>query len=120
MVKVVTLGTHRALEKLYPWRDCANWYLQLSIYQFSTVRAGIAGHDRPGVAQSAEMALGRLFNIPKGPNLHITNDIDLLAPVMVKHPELETGIVPWQWLRSGKKRCSSHTFYIKSNQNIHS
>jgi hypothetical protein len=39
------------------------------------------------------MALGRLFNIPKGPNLHITNDIDLLASAVLKHPELETGIV---------------------------
>ena len=58
MVKVVALATHRALEKLYPSRDCTNWYLQLSIYQFSILCAGIAGYDRPGVAPSVEMALG--------------------------------------------------------------
>jgi hypothetical protein len=39
------------------------------------------------------MALGRLFNIPKEPNLHITNDIDLLASAMLKHLELKTEIV---------------------------
>jgi hypothetical protein len=43
MVKMVTLAIHRALEKRYPSRDYANGYLKLSIYQFSTVRAGIAG-----------------------------------------------------------------------------
>jgi hypothetical protein len=77
MVKVVTHATHRALEKLHPSRDCTNWCLQLAIYKFSTLRAGIARYDSPGVAPSVEMALGQLFNIPKGPNLHITNDIDL-------------------------------------------
>jgi N-acetylmuramic acid 6-phosphate etherase len=93
MAKVVTLATQRALEKLYPSRDCTNWYLQRSIYQFSTLRAGIAGYDRPGLAPSVEIALGRLFNIPKGTNLHITNDIDLLASAMMKHSGLRTGIV---------------------------
>ena len=94
MVKVVTLATQRALGKLYPARDSSGLHLpSASILHFSAARAGIAGYDRPGLAPAVQRALGQLCNIPTGPNLHVTNDIDLLASAILKHPEFETGIV---------------------------
>lgn len=53
---------------------------------FSSIWVGLAGYDRPNVASQVDQALERLFCRPPGPELQVTNDIELLAlPALEKH-----------------------------------
>lgn len=46
---------------------------------FSTVWVALAGYDRPGVANVVNARLARLFSLPIGEKLRVTNDIELHA-----------------------------------------
>ncbi|KAI9742886.1 MAG: hypothetical protein M1818_003615 [Claussenomyces sp. TS43310] len=62
-------------------------------YSFSKLLAGIAGIERPNAAQTLQLALSGLFGIPTGPNLCVSNDVDMLGIAMQKYPEIRTGLV---------------------------
>lgn len=53
----------------------------------------MAGFDRPGIPTIVEAALSNLFSVEIGPNLRVTNDVDLLASAIENNSHAKAGIV---------------------------
>lgn len=47
---------------------------------FASVRIGLAGYDRASITRHVDSSLSELLGFPVGPQLKVTNDIDLLVP----------------------------------------
>ena len=96
MREAIILATQRALQNLYPNtppQDLSFPFTEKETSPFATLLGGIAGFDRPGAAADIASTLSHLFDVPLGPQLRITNDVDLLALTMQKHAQVKTGIV---------------------------
>lgn len=78
---------------------------------FSAVWVALAGYDRPGVAVLANSRLSRLFSLPVGEKLRVTNDIELLAAPAGSKSQTDsaavlvagTGSVAMSYRRQGSK-----------------
>ncbi|TQB68528.1 hypothetical protein MPDQ_003251 [Monascus purpureus] len=90
MDSVVT-AAHRAVESLSPAEDGVN--VPDSRPAFSTVWIGTAGMDRPGMRERVREALSRKLGLDESTRILITNDVDLLAAAMKRHPETSSSIV---------------------------
>lgn len=60
---------------------------------FSTVWIAAAGMDRPGMRERVKTELSPILGLNESMNVRITNDADLLAAAMVRHPEISSSIV---------------------------
>lgn len=60
---------------------------------FSTVWIAAAGMDRPGMRERVKTELSPILGLNESINVRITNDADLLAAAMVRHPEISSSIV---------------------------
>lgn len=99
MDSVVT-AAHRAVDSLSHAEDGMNGQaaeesrpLSDSRPAFSTVWIGTAGMDRPGMRERVRAALSRKLGLDESTRILITNDVDLLAAAMKRHPETSSSIV---------------------------
>jgi N-acetylmuramic acid 6-phosphate etherase len=60
---------------------------------FSSVWIAAAGMDRAGLKERVTAALTRRLNLNQPVNMRVTNDVDLLAATMMRHPEVSSSIV---------------------------
>ena len=98
MLEVISLATQRAVQNLYPNISPQELTLpskckETSRFAFAALLGGIAGFDRPSVGPIIESAVSKLFNIPIGPQLRLTNDVDLLACTMPKTSQSKAAVV---------------------------
>lgn len=61
--------------------------------QFSSVWIATAGMDRPGMRERVKAILSPMIGLDDRMDVRITNDVDLLAAAMVRHPEISSSIV---------------------------
>jgi N-acetylmuramic acid 6-phosphate etherase len=52
-----------------------------------------AGMDRPGMRERVQAAVAQNLNLNKSIQMRITNDVDLLAAAMARHPEISSSLV---------------------------
>lgn len=52
-----------------------------------------AGMDRPGMRERVQAAVTQSLNLNKSIQMRITNDVDLLAAAMARHPEISSSLV---------------------------
>lgn len=62
-------------------------------YSFGSIWIASAGMDRPGMRERVQKTLTQKLNLDKSVNMRITNDIDLLAAAMTRHPETSSSLV---------------------------
>ncbi|KAH8812483.1 putative glucokinase regulator family protein [Xylogone sp. PMI_703] len=60
---------------------------------FKAIWIGLAGYDRPSIAETVNIALNRLFDRPVGKGLKISTDVDLLVAPLANEPQLDSAIV---------------------------
>lgn len=60
---------------------------------FKSVWIGLAGLDRSGFREALTPKVSKLFGLPIGDDLRLTNDVDLLAASMAQHPVASSAIV---------------------------
>ncbi|KAH8690314.1 putative glucokinase regulator family protein [Talaromyces proteolyticus] len=60
---------------------------------FPTVWIAAAGMDRPGMRERVKAVLSPILGLNESTNIRITNDVDLLAAAMIRHPEISSSIV---------------------------
>jgi N-acetylmuramic acid 6-phosphate etherase len=61
--------------------------------RFSSVWIATAGMDRPGMRERVKAILSPMIGLDERMEIIITNDVDLLAAAMVRHPEIPSSIV---------------------------
>lgn len=52
-----------------------------------------AGMDRPGMRERVQAAVKQSLNLDESVQIRITNDVDLLAAAMARHPEVSSSLV---------------------------
>lgn len=60
---------------------------------FSSVWIATAGMDRAGLKERVTATLTRRLRLNQPLNMRVTNDVDLLAATMIRHPEVSSSIV---------------------------
>lgn len=60
---------------------------------FDSLWIASAGMDRPGMRERVEAAVTQSLNLNKSTHVRITNDVDLLAAAMARHPEISSSLV---------------------------
>lgn len=60
---------------------------------FSTVWIAAAGMDRPGMGERVKAELSSILGLNESMAVRVTNDADLLAAAMIRHPEVSSSIV---------------------------
>jgi N-acetylmuramic acid 6-phosphate etherase len=61
--------------------------------RFSSVWIATAGMDRPGMRERVTAILSPIIGLNERTEVRITNDVDLLAAAMIRHPEISSSIV---------------------------
>ena len=65
----------------------------MATINFHTIWIGVAGYDRPIVANSVDSALSKLFNRSVGKRLRVSSDIDLLVTSAASTKNLDSAVV---------------------------
>ncbi|EED22174.1 glucokinase regulator family protein, putative [Talaromyces stipitatus ATCC 10500] len=60
---------------------------------FDSIWIASAGMDRPGMRERVQAAVTQSLNLDKLVHMQITNDVDLLAAAMARHPEISSSLV---------------------------
>ncbi|KAL2860027.1 hypothetical protein BJX68DRAFT_275482 [Aspergillus pseudodeflectus] len=60
---------------------------------FDSIWIASAGMDRPGMRERVQAAVAQNLNLNKSIQMRITNDVDLLAAAMARHPEISSSLV---------------------------
>lgn len=60
---------------------------------FKSVWIGLAGLDRCGFREALAPKVAELFGLPRGNDIRLTNDVDLLVSSMARHPVSASAIV---------------------------
>ncbi|KUL90177.1 hypothetical protein ZTR_02178 [Talaromyces verruculosus] len=60
---------------------------------FDSIWIASAGMDRPGMRERVQAAVTQSLNLNKPIQMQITNDVDLLAAAMARHPEISSSLV---------------------------
>lgn len=60
---------------------------------FDSIWIASAGMDRPGMRERVQAAVVQNLNLNKSIQMRITNDVDLLAAAMARHPEISSSLV---------------------------
>ncbi|EEA26297.1 hypothetical protein TMatcc_005437 [Talaromyces marneffei ATCC 18224] len=60
---------------------------------FDSIWIASAGMDRPGMRERVQAAVTQSLNLNNSTQMRITNDVDLLAAAMARHPEISSSLV---------------------------
>ncbi|OJJ65791.1 hypothetical protein ASPBRDRAFT_164676 [Aspergillus brasiliensis CBS 101740] len=60
---------------------------------FDSIWIASAGMDRPGMRERVQAAVAQKLNLNKPIQMRVTNDVDLLAAAMARHPEISSSLV---------------------------
>lgn len=60
---------------------------------FESIWIATAGMDRPGMRSRVHAAITERLNLDASTHIQITNDVDLLAAAMARHPEISSSLV---------------------------
>ncbi|KAI2957749.1 hypothetical protein CBS147323_8855 [Aspergillus niger] len=60
---------------------------------FDSIWIASAGMDRPGMRERVQAAVAQRLNLNKSIQMRVTNDVDLLAAAMARHPEIPSSLV---------------------------
>jgi N-acetylmuramic acid 6-phosphate etherase len=60
---------------------------------FSSIWIASAGMDRPGMQERVRATVTQQLNLDKSVQVRVSNDVDLLAAAMVRHPEITSSLV---------------------------
>ncbi|OKL56265.1 hypothetical protein UA08_08459 [Talaromyces atroroseus] len=60
---------------------------------FSSIWVAAAGMDRPGMKERVQATITQQLDLDKSVQVRVSNDVDLLAAAMVRHPEVSSSLV---------------------------